>query len=453
MTGANSVSLRSGTLPDWARADAPLPTPRVTATMTTASSAAAPPVARRRQARGAAVATFVAHGMLLGAWAPRIPEIKAHLGLSPGALGIALLAPALGTVLAARTIGARTARHGSPVAIRVCLVGYCLLAWLPAVAPNLGLLWLALLVWGAFMGALDVAMNAQGITVQAGYGRPVLSSFHAMWSVGSFAGALVGGLGAGLHVDIALQQLGLGVALAATVLLAGRRYLPDPVHRDAAPRPSRRRLRLPEARLVLLGLAAIFALIAEGAVTDWSSVLLRDNLHARSSQVGFGYAAFCVTMTLGRFAGDRVVLALGRARCFAILSVLGAVGLAAGLASAQLAGTVAGFALLGLGLSVMVPVLFSTAADGDGPAGPAIATVSALGCIGLLAGPSLIGLVAELTSVPTAMYLLPPCTLAAGALGVMGARLSRRSPTPVRGRPGPPGGRSASRAATTPPPR
>ena len=398
--------------------------------MTSAALARTPPssLAQRRRARVAVAATFVAHGVLIGAWAPRIPEIKAHLGLSAGELGLALLAPALGTIIAARVVGARTARHGSGAVARAGGVAYCLLSWLPGVAGNLALLWTSLLVWGALMGAMDVAMNSQGVTVEARYGRPVLSGFHAAWSAGSFAGALLGAVGAALRIDIAVQQASIGAVLAVGVLVASRGYLPDP--HEPQPRSSRRRIRRPHAparRLVVLGVAAMFALIAEGAVTDWSAVLLRDHLGVPGSRAGFAYAAFCVTMTGGRVAGDRVVHAIGRSRCLAALALLGATGLALGLAVNVFAGAVVGFALLGLGLSIMVPVLYSTAADTEGPSGPAIAAVAALGCVGLLVGPSLIGLVAQLTSVSSALFLLPPFTLAAGALGVAGVRLSRRA--------------------------
>ena len=385
-------------------------------------------LAQRRRARMAVAVTFVANGALVGAWAPRIPEIKAHLGLSAGELGLALLAPAVGTIIAARIAGARTARHGSGAVALVGGVAYCLLSWLPGVAGNLGELWLTLLVWGALMGAMDVAMNSQGVTVEAQYGRPLLSGFHALWSAGSFAGAVLGGVGAATHLNIAVQQAAIGAVLALGVLVASRAYLPDP--HELRPRARRRRLRLPRIparRLVLLGVAAMFALIAEGAVTDWSAVLLRDHLGVPRSHAGFAYAAFCVTMTGGRFAGDRVVHAIGRSRCLAALALLGAIGLALGLAADGFAAAVVGFALLGLGLSIMVPVLYSTAADTDGPSGPAIAAVTALGCVGLLVGPSLIGLVAQLTSVSSALFLLPPFTLAAGALGVAGVRLSRRT--------------------------
>lgn len=408
------------------------PTPPKAMTPATTEQAVSVPSGRERQrARAGVAAAFVANGLLIGSWAPRIPEIKTHLGLSPGALGIALLAPALGTVLSARMTGARNARHGSAAVTSFCGVAYCLLAWLPGAAPNLGLLWLALLLWGAALGAMDVSMNSQGVTVEGHYGRPVLSGLHAMWSIGSFVGALLGGVGSALHVPVAAQQAVIGVVLAAVVLVVTRMFLADPSHPAVARGRSLRLPRMPEPRLVLLGLSAIFALMAEGAVADWSGVLLRDHLHVTGGQVGLAYAAFCVTMTAGRLAGDRVVHALGRARCLAAVTLLGTVGLGAGMASDVLAGTIAGFALLGFGLSIMVPVLFSTAADGDRPAGPAIAAVAALGCVGMLVGPSLVGLVAELSSVPSALYLLPPFTLAAGLLGIAGVRLSARSQAPA----------------------
>lgn len=389
---------------------------------------------QRRRARAAIAITFAVNGVLIGSWAPRIPALKDQLHLSAGALGLALLAPALGTVLAARTVGARTARHGTAAVTRVCGVLYCLLAWAPGAAINLATLWFALLVWGMAMGAMDVAMNAQGVSVEGYYGRPVLSSFHAIWSIGSFLGALLGAAGAALGVHIAVQQAVIGAVLAAVVLVVARHLLPDPASVSAAPstptrEPRRRRLRLPRApqtRLVILGVSAIFALMAEGAVADWSAVLLREHLHVPGSHAGFAYAAFCVTMTGGRFAGDRLVLLLGRARCFAAVALIGAIGLGFGLLGDSFGTAVGGFALLGVGLSIMVPTLYSTAADTDGPSGPAIAAVAALGCVGMLVGPSLIGLVAQLTSIESALYLLPPFTLAAGALGVAGIRLSRR---------------------------
>ncbi|MBV9592737.1 MAG: MFS transporter [Actinobacteria bacterium] len=399
-----------------------------------------------RRARIAVAITFAANGLIMGAWAPRIPEVKNHLDLSSASLGVALLAPAVGSLVSMRLIGGWTSRFGSAAATRWMVAGNCASAWLVGVAPNLATLCLALLVIGFTVGGLDVAMNAQGVTVETGYRRPVLSSFHAAWSIGSFAGAVIGGIGAGLHVPIWLQQSALGVVLATATLWAGRAFLADPSHEagdaddaeeagdadeaneiaeeiEASPL-QRRRLRLPELRLVLLGIAGIFALMSEGAVSDWSGVLLRDHLHVRAGQVGFAFAAFSIMMTAGRVVGDRIVHALGRARCVAGLSVVGAAGLAIGMGTNTLSGDVIGFAFLGVGLAVMVPVLFSTAADTDGPSGPAIATVSSFGYLGFLLGPSGIGLVAQAAGVPFALWLLPFFTLAGGVLGVIAVRLT-----------------------------
>ncbi len=380
-----------------------------------------PPRTPLRFARLAVVVTFAANGFLFGSWVPRIPEVKSHLGLSAAALGVALLAPAVGSLASMRVCGRACARFGSGPVTRVMLVSFGALAWLPGLAPNLALLFLALLVWGSTIGGLDVAMNAQGVTVEQAYGRPVLSGFHATWSLGSLAGALLGGLGAGLGIPIAAQQGVLAVIVVGGALIVDRGLLADPPQHAEVALPVRRGL--PELRLLLLGLAALFALMSEGAVADWSGVLLRDTLHARPTQVGLGYAAFSVTMTGGRLAGDRVVQALGRARTIAVITVVGSLGLAAGLATRGLIGTVLGFATLGIGLSVLVPVLFSTASDGAAP-GPAIATVSTLGYTGFLAGPTAIGLIAQATSVPFALWLLPVFTCSGGALAIAAVRMT-----------------------------
>ncbi len=377
-----------------------------------------------KRARVAVVVAFATNGVLMGAWAPRIPEVKSHLGLSSASLGLALLAPAIGSLLSIRFIGAWCARYGSGVVTRWLTVCLCAVAWLPGLAPNLPTLWVALLVMGSAVGGMDVAMNAQGVTVEIGYRRPVLSSFHAAWSIGSFSGAVVGGLGAGFHTPISLQQSVLGVLLAVVTLWQSRNFLADSPHEAEVVTTTVRRR--PQLRLILLGLSGLFALMAEGAVADWSGVLLRDDLHVRAGQVGLAFAAFSVTMTIGRFVGDRVVLALGRARCITVLSAIGAIGLAAGMATDSLVGYIAGFALLGVGLSIMVPVLFSAAADGA-QSGPAIATVSMIGYTGFLAGPSGIGLVAQAVSVRFALWMLPFFTVLGGALGVTAVRMTRPS--------------------------
>jgi len=398
--------------------------------MTSAVLAPAAPTPQLRRARVAVALSFVTNGMLVGSWAPRIPDVQRHLGLSTGALGVALLGPALGMILIARPIGAATARYGSPRVTVVASLIFCALAWVPGVAPNLGLLALSLLVWGMAMGTQDVAMNSQGVTVELGYGRPVLAGFHAMWSVGTFLGALEASIAITIGAPVAAQQAVIGAVLAVGCVLGGRLFVPDPPH-EAAPTvaPRIRRPKAPDIRLVLLGIAAAFAMLSEGSVSDWSSLLLRNHLHVTGGRISLAYIAFTICMTSGRFLGDRVVHALGRTRCLTGLAILGAAGLGIGLATNSLAGAVVGFALLGIGLSVMVPVLFSTAADTNGPSGPAIAAVSGIGYVGMIAGPSVIGFVSQATGLFGALFMIVPFTLVAGGLGISGVRLTARRKT------------------------
>jgi len=372
--------------------------------------------------------TFAANGVLFGAWVPRIPQLKDRLGLSAAELGFCLLAPALASVASMAWFGRACARYGSARVVRAALVGFCALACLPGFAANGWLLWLALFAWGLTIGGVDVSMNAQGVTVEHAYRRPVLSSFHASWSLGSLAGVLLGSLAAGARFPVAAQQGALGAFVVAALAVIGRAFLADPPPQPRAPQPPRRsRLALPPPRLILLGVSGVFAMMSEGATGDWSGVLAREHLGAHPAQAGLAYAAFSVTMTGGRMAGDRLVGWLGRQRAIASITIIGAASLAAGLASNTLVGAVAGFAGLGLGLSAMVPVLFSTAADGAPAAGPAIAVVSTLGYSGFLVGPTVIGLVAQASSVASAMWLLPGFTAAGGALGVVAVRMTGRA--------------------------
>ena len=169
--------------------------------------------ARLRRARAATFASFVAAGMVFGSWAPRIPEIKDRLGLSAGSLAIALLMPAVGSILSMSVAGRLAAWWGSARATRYLTLYLLAVAWLPGLAGSLPLLCALMFIWGLGMGSMDVAMNAQAVTVEKAYGRPIMSAFHASWSLGSLAGAAVGIAGAVTHFSIPLQQLAVSVVL------------------------------------------------------------------------------------------------------------------------------------------------------------------------------------------------------------------------------------------------
>ncbi|WP_169382864.1 MFS transporter [Pseudonocardia acidicola] len=385
---------------------------------------AAPP----RRARLAVSVIFAANGALFGSWTPRIPEVKAGLGLSDGVLGLALLAPAVGSLVTLPLAGGIAARFGSGRSTVVAAVVFWLSALPIALAGDALTLWLALFGFGAAMGALDVLMNAQGVTVEQAYGRSVLSSFHATFSLGALLGAGAGSLAAELAVPLLGQFAILGGFSLVLFLPLSRYFLPDPpAPDDAGPVPL---FALPRGPLVPLALAAFAVLLAEGSTADWSAVFLRQSLDAGPAAAGAAFAAFAATMTTGRLVGDRVLTRLGRRRAVRLFTGFGASGLAAGLALAEVAGpgpaavaaAVAGFALLGVGLSVTFPALLAEAGVTGVRAAPALAAVSTGGYLGFLVGPTVIGGLAELTTLPIAIWFV----VATAALPVAALRARAR---------------------------
>lgn len=378
---------------------------------------------RLRQARLSTALIFAFNGFLWAAWVPHIPEVKHRLGLSDAALGLALLGPAIGSVISMPLIGRATTRFGSGRVSAAMAFGSYLFIAGPGLAGNLPELFTALLLWGVMAGGLDVAMNAQAVQIEKSYRRPIMSSFHACWSVGTVLGTAAGSLGAGLAISLARQQAGLAVLLAVATLWCARRSVAD--HRAEDYQPGGRVF---ELRLVLLGIAGVCALLSEGSAGDWSPVYLRDDLRVAAGHTGLAYGAFTIMMTAGRLLGDRVVAALGRARSLTTVAVIGSVGMSLGLLSDNLVGAVIGFGCLGLGLSVLVPVFFSTAADGPGAAGPKLALVSSFSYLGFLIGPAALGPLASATSVHAALWILPAFAALAGILGVIAVRLTPASP-------------------------
>ena len=378
-----------------------------------------------RSGRVAVAYTFGVSGALTGSWAPRIPQIKTELGLGTGALGVALLALAAGALVAMPLAGTGVARWGSRRVTRALLVAFCLLAGGVGLAWSLWSLWLVLFCWGATVGALDVAMNSQGVRVERAYRRPVLSSFHAAFSAGTLLGAGLGSVAAALGTPVGWQQLALGLVLLAGWPLT-RAFLVDEGLPAGSPGPAPL-FALPSGRLLLLGLGAFGCMLCEGAASDWSAVQLRESLGASPGVAGSGFVAFALTMTAGRMVGDRITTRLGRVRTVRAFTLLGAVGLAAGLGMGTVAGAVVGFCLLGVGLSCVVPVLFGAAGEHTGATGPAIAAVATCGYLGWMLGPAIVGGLAHAVGLSAALWLLPVLTATTGVLA-FAAREPRTGP-------------------------
>ncbi len=375
------------------------------------------------------VAYFGMLGIANGVWLARIPAIKQDLHLSDGLLGLALLAAPAGLVVAAPIAGRIVHRTGSrrlAVAAGSCVV---LAPIAMGLAGTMAQLMAGLFAFGFAGGMLDVSMNSQAVHVERHCGRPLMSSFHACYSFGGLAGALLGGLFAWASVGPAATFAVAGIPLALIALLAGRWLLADgpvPTAEDeadaAAPRPAGDSAARTAPRmtmlLLVLALLAVCSLLGEGAAEGWSAVYLRDNLHTAAALAALGYAGFSVAMAFGRLSGDKLAARFGPAAVLRCCGLLAAAGLVIALLSAGAAGAIAGFTLFGAGLSCTFPLMLSAAGNAD-PLRPShgIARVAGFGYIGMLGGPVLIGALAGQVGLHTALLVpvLLSLAVAAGA--------------------------------------
>ncbi|MGW1601523.1 MFS transporter [Streptomyces eurythermus] len=348
-----------------------------------------------RRARYAVAAVFAVHGSVTGSFATRVPWIQEHAGLSAGQLGFALAFTAFGAACAMPLAGRLTHRFGSRTALRGLLAMWTLALVLPSVAPNLVTLCLALFVYGASSGMADVAMNALGVEVERLLGRSVMSGLHGMWSagalIGSAAGTLAAHLGADARVHFALAAAVLTV-LGWTVCAWVLDVQPA---EDEEPPP---RFALPPRSALLIGAVGFCAVFAEGATLDWSAVFLRDRLDGSAGLAASATTGSMLTMAVARIAGDAVVNRLGAVRTVRAGGVLAVLGGLLIVLARHPASAMTGFALMGLGIAVVVPLCFAAAGHAGPNPSQAIAGVATVTYTSGLIAPSLIGGVAQATS-------------------------------------------------------
>ena len=335
---------------------------------------------------------FLLNGFVTGSWAPKIPEFKDRLAIGEGVLGLLILVFGVGSLVLMPIAGGLIARLGSQTVAKVTAIILSPLLLVLTLVPNVFAAAIGMFLLGGFVGAMDVAMNANAVEVERSMRRAIMSSCHAYWSLGGLIGAGTGGfLMARIGVlPHAIAVTGLCLAILAVswpMILADRPH----------PAAAREKLRLPLTPLPwLIGIMALFSMVPEGAVLDWGALYLRNELGASTELSGFGFAAFSATMAAMRFAGDHLRDLLGAKRTLRICTVTALVGLVlAGLAqNAVLA--ILGFAVAGIGISNMVPIAFSAAGNMPGlQPGIGLAVATTMGYSGMLFAPSLIGFVAE----------------------------------------------------------
>jgi MFS family permease len=382
-------------------------------------------------ARVGVSAVFLLNGAGAGNWVARIPAIRDGLRLDTQALGLALLGLAVGSLIGLPVSGALIARFGSRRMTTIAGLAYCACLVLPALAGDAVTLGLALVALGAGAGILDVSMNAAGAAVERRGRRSIMSSFHAAFSFGGLIGAAVGGFVAGRGVA-PLPHLGLAALIGVGAMALATRPLLPP---DASERSTGPAFALPTRGLLLLGAIAFSALLTEGAMADWSAIFLRDARAAGPAAAAYGFAAFSLCMAIGRLTGDWLAGRFGPIGTVRGGGLVAAAGLATALVGQSVGLALAGFAGVGLGLSIVFPLLLSAASRSrEVSSGTALAAVSTLGYLGFLAGPPLLGFVAHRTTIGIALWLVVALCLGiailAGPAGA-GARGAARERLPA----------------------
>ena len=392
-----------------------------------------------RRPRIAVTAVFVVHGLLFASWTAHIPDVKAHLGLTNGMLGFALLGAPVGSVTAMIASSWLLPRVGSRRVVQVALAGYCAAGPLIGLTGSLPALFAALFAWGAFQGTLDVAMNTQAIAVERTGRRVLMSGLHGSWSIGAFAGAGIGALAVAAGVTLSVQLLVLGTIALLVAGLLTTRMLPVAAEHpgdlnapagpaDAGRRPAGRVSRW-SGGMVLLGAIAFAAMLCEGATADWSAVYLSGPLHAKGVVPGLGYTVFSLAMVTVRLSGNRLLTRFRPDRLLPALAAVATLGFAAALLIAQPPAALLGFGCLGIGLASVVPAVFSAAGRIPGlPPGTAVATASACGWAGFVCGPPVIGRLSAWASLPVALGLLPLLTAFLIAATLSSRALRARQP-------------------------
>jgi predicted MFS family arabinose efflux permease len=387
--------------------------------------------AQLRWARLGVALTFLVTGIVFGTWSARLPAIKQALGLGDGGLGVAFMGLNAGAVVGLQLGGALVPRTGSRAALRVALPGYAAALAGPALAGNLATLTVALFTLAAVNSVVDVAMNTHGVLVERGYGRPVMSSFHAMYSLGGTGGAVLGAAAAAGGLGRTPHFLAVAAACVAVAVLASRLLLPSRSDAAATRRPAGLVAALAggwSARVVALGALGFCLLLAEGSAYDWAAVYLRDGVGATAGLAAAGVATFSAAMTAGRLAGDRVAAWLGPVTAFRAGALLAGAGFGAALLVGTPAAGLGGLGLFGAGLSLTFPLAISAAGRGNGAAAVAVARISTLGYLGAFVGPGLIGAIAGPLGLPAALGV--PAVLVAGAA------LAARAVAPAAGHTG-----------------
>ena len=369
--------------------------------------------------RRATFAIFVINGAMIGTWIAHIPWLQDHLGISKATLGLCLLFMAVGALLSMPLTGHILDRRSSASVTRAATLIFCLMLPLPLLATSPYMLGAILFVFGASNGAMDVAMNAHGVAVERELPKPIMSSLHGGWSLGGFASAGVVAITAAARVDPRLESVFVGVALWLAALWLFPRLGSASAHSEAG-----RGFALPSRAVMLIGGLCFLVMMTEGGIADWSGIYLRHDAGASAAAAAMAFTGFSLGMAIARLGGDALNQRFGAGRLLRGGMALVAVALGGVLLIGEAVPAVIGFGLCGLGIANSVPLLFSAAGRLEPPS-PSLAAAFTLGYTGFIAGPPLIGILADQVGLPATLSLL---LLAAVAVSAFGGRATASKP-------------------------
>lgn len=345
--------------------------------------------------------SFLVAGFGMASWAPLVPFAKERLAVDDAVLGLLLLSLGIGSVVAMLATGILSARYGTKPIIIAGGIGLALALPLLVIAGTPVTLAMALLAFGAALGSIDVAMNIHAVEVERAAGQPLMSGFHALFSIGGFAGSAVMTALLSFHLGPFACALICSVLMLIAMALAWPRLLRRAQAQEGP------LFVLPHGIVLLLALLAAVTFLIEGAMLDWGALLVIGKSLVSETHGGIGYIVFSIAMTAGRLGGDAVVARIGDRTTLVGGSLLAVAGLAVLLLAPSAAVAIAGFLLIGLGASNLVPVLFRGAAMQTAmPTGLAVASITTAGYAGVLVGPAGIGFIAHAVGLPAAFWML-----------------------------------------------
>ena len=362
-----------------------------------------------RKARIAILVSFLINGFSVGNFVSRIPDFKSELGISNGVLGASLFCASIGVLAALRPTSKAAAKYGSGPIVKYSAFTLALAVPLVGLLFNLTWFLVSLFIYGFLSSIHDLSINAHAAALENKAGKRVMSTFHAMWSIGGLTGGAIGGLLASADVSIRVHALLIGLVIVKVAFITKNWFLPAAADQHVIEKHKKRRT---PRRFLILGLLGLCGALGEGAASDWGGVLARETYGASALMSALPYVFFSATMVIGRLSGDFLAHKFGVVKLLTWSGFIAGIGLTAGLFAGNIYGVIIGWFLFGIGISTVIPMMISATGTlanekypGQVSAAEGVALVTGVAYFGFVIGPPLIGFISEIITLRWAMLL------------------------------------------------